>query len=111
MLKYLKEKWKISSNLQLIIIFIVFAITGTASAKLALPFLELLNIHASDFENIKFGNVLYFLIRIFIIFPIYQILLIVVAVFFFQFKFFWEFEKKILKRIGFGFLFKKKKRF
>ena len=108
MLKYLKEKWKISSNLQLIIIFIVFAITGTASAKLALPFLELLNIHASDFENIKFGNVIYFLIRIFIIFPIYQILLIVVAVFFFQFKFFWEFEKKFLRKIGFGFLFRKK---
>ena len=108
MLKYLKEKWNISSNFQLIVIFIVFAITGTTSAKLAVPLLELLNIYPSIFDNVKLGNVLYTLLRVLVIFPIYQILLIVVAVFFFQFKFFWEFEKKILKRIGFGFLFKKK---
>ena len=109
MLKYLKEKWNISSNYQLIVIFIVFAITGTASAKLAVPLLEFLNIYPSIFDNVKLGNLLYTLLRILVIFPIYQILLIVVGVFFFQFKFFWEFEKKILKRIGFGFLFKKKK--
>ena len=107
MFRYLKEKWNISSNFQLIVIFVVFAITGTTSAKLAVPFLEFINIYPSSFENIKLGNVLYVLLRILVIFPIYQILLIVVAVFFFQFKFFWEFEKKILKRVGFGFLFKK----
>ena len=107
MFRYLKEKWNISSNFQLIVIFVVFAITGTTSAKLAVPFLELINIYPSSFENIKLGNVLYVLLIILVIFPIYQILLIVVAVFFFQFKFFWEFEKKILKRVGFGFLFKK----
>jgi hypothetical protein len=80
---------------------------GTTSAKLAVPILELLNIYPSIFDNFKLGNIIYTFLRILIIFPIYQILLIVVAVFFFQFKFFWEFEKKILKRIGFGFLFKK----
>ena len=106
MLRYLKEKWNISSNFQLIVIFIVFGITGTISAKLAVPFLELLNIYPSNFDNFKLGNVIYVLLRILVIFPIYQILLIVVAVFFFQFKFFWEFEKRILKRLGFGFLFK-----
>jgi hypothetical protein len=47
-------------------------------------------------------------LRILIIFPIYQLLLIVVATVFFQFKFFWEFEKKILKRVGLKFLFEKK---
>ena len=108
MLKYLKKKWNISSNFQLTLIFIVFAITGTTSAKLAVPLLELINIYPSNFDDFKLGNILYTLLKILIIFPIYQILLIVVAVFFFQFKFFWEFEKKILKRIGFGFLFKKK---
>ena len=53
MLKYLKEKWNISSNFQLLIIFIVFAITGTTSAKLAVPLLELLNIYPSNFDNFK----------------------------------------------------------
>jgi hypothetical protein len=55
------------------------------------------------------GTLLYVLLRILIIFPIYQVLLIVIATLFFQFKFFWEFEKKILKKIGFSFLFKDKK--
>ena len=59
MLKYLKEKWNISSNFQLFIIFIVFAITGTTSAKLAVPLLELLNIYPSIFEGFfQYNNVL-----------------------------------------------------
>jgi len=37
------------------------------------------------------GKLIYTLLRILIIFPIYQILLILVATVFFQFKFFWEF--------------------
>ena len=108
MFKRIKEKWEISSNKQLVIIFIVFAITGSASAKLSTPFLEFLHIFPSDFNKFKFGAVAYNLMRILIIFPIYQILLIIIGAFFFQFNFFWKFEKKFLKRIGFGFLFKKK---
>jgi sterol desaturase/sphingolipid hydroxylase (fatty acid hydroxylase superfamily) len=108
MFKRLKKKWGIESDIQLTVIFIVFAITGSASAKLALPLLEFLGIQATDFEEIPLGMFLYFLLRILIIFPIYQLLLIVVATVFFQFKFFWEFEKKILKRVGLKFLFEKK---
>ncbi|MEL0272614.1 MAG: diacylglyceryl transferase, partial [Flavobacteriaceae bacterium] len=33
----LKEKWQITSNLQLAIIFIVFAITGSTASKIAAP--------------------------------------------------------------------------
>jgi hypothetical protein len=108
MIRYLKKKWGITSNTQLAVIFIVFSITGSASAKLATPLLEYLGVQPSDFIEIPLGKVFYTLLRIFIIFPIYQILLIVVATLFFQFKFFWEFEKKILKRIGLKFLFEKK---
>jgi sterol desaturase/sphingolipid hydroxylase (fatty acid hydroxylase superfamily) len=109
MIKYLKKKWGISSNTQLAVIFIVFAITGSASAKLAAPLLEFLGVQPSDFVEVPMGMVFYTLLRVLIIFPIYQILLIIVATLFFQFKFFWEFEKKILKKIGFSFLFKDKK--
>jgi sterol desaturase/sphingolipid hydroxylase (fatty acid hydroxylase superfamily) len=108
MIKYLKKKWGISSNTQLAVIFIVFAITGSASAKLAAPLLEFLGVQPSDFVEVPMGMVFYTLLRVLIIFPIYQILLIIVATLFFQFKFFWEFEKKILKRMGLKFLFKKK---
>ena len=108
MIKYLKKKWGIKSNTQLGIIFIVFAITGSASAKLATPVLEIFGIQPLFFADIPLGNVIYSLLRILVIFPIYQVLLIIVATIFFQFKFFWEFEKKILRRMGLKFLFKKK---
>lgn len=108
MIKRLKKKWGISSNVQLVVIFIVFAITGSASAKLATPFLNFLGVQPMDFVEVPFGKVLYTLLRILIVFPIYQILLIIVATAFFQFKFFWEFEKKILKRMGLKFLFENK---
>ncbi|MDA9596914.1 diacylglyceryl transferase [Flavobacteriaceae bacterium] len=108
MFKRLKKKWGIVSDIQLTVIFIVFAITGSASAKLALPLLEFLGIQGADFEEIPLGVLIYFLLRILIIFPIYQVLLILVATVFFQFKFFWEFEKKILKRVGLNFLLRRK---
>ena len=88
MIKYLKKKWGISSNTQLAVIFIVFAITGSASAKLAAPLLEFLGVQPSDFVEVPMGMVFYTLLRVLIIFPIYQILLIIVATLFFQFKFF-----------------------
>jgi sterol desaturase/sphingolipid hydroxylase (fatty acid hydroxylase superfamily) len=108
MFKRLKKKWGIETDTQLVIIFIVFAITGSASAKLALPLLNFVGIQPEGFEKVPLGIVLYYTIRILVIFPIYQILLIVVATLFFQFKFFWKFEKKVLKRIGLKFLFEKK---
>jgi hypothetical protein len=109
MIKYLKKKWGITSNVQLAVIFVVFAITGSVSAKLAAPVLEILGVESSDFVEVPLGMILYTLLRVLIIFPIYQILLIIVATIFFQFKFFWEFEKKILSRMGLKFLFQKKK--
>jgi sterol desaturase/sphingolipid hydroxylase (fatty acid hydroxylase superfamily) len=95
----LKKRWGIESNFQIIIIFIVFAITGSVSAKLAAPLTELIGITK--------GNVsgwVYWPIRILLIFPIYQVLLVFFGWLFGQFKFFWAFEKKMLKRLGLGFL-------
>ena len=37
MMKRLKERWGITSNFQIVIIFIVFAITGSTSAYLSGP--------------------------------------------------------------------------
>ncbi|MEK9740111.1 MAG: DUF6787 family protein [Flavobacteriaceae bacterium] len=99
MLKRLKEKWGIVSNKQLIIIFVVFGITGSLSVKLALPVLQYLNINPDTFETIPLGNVIYWVLRILIIFPVYQVLLLGIGTIFFQFRFFWEFEKKIMNRL------------
>jgi len=102
----LKNKWEIQSNSQLILIFIVFGITGSLSVRLAKPVLEFLNINDNFFEELFLGNLLYWTLRVVIVFPLYQILLLVIGTLFLQFKFFWNFEKKILRRIGFKRFFK-----
>ena len=95
-----KERWGIKSNLQLAIIFIVFAITGSTSAWLSKPFCIWLGILKEDLE-FWFTPV-----RLLIIFPIYQVLLVLIGFLFGQYKFFWAFEKKMFKRMGMGFMFK-----
>ena len=96
----LKQRWGITSNFQLVIIFLVFAITGSSSAWLSKPFCELLGITKEDFGG------WFTLIQLIIIFPIYQVLLVAIGTLFGQFRFFWNFEKKMLKSMGLGFLFK-----
>lgn len=93
-MKKLKKKWGIKSNIQLITIFIVFSITGSLSVLLGAPLLEIFNPKITD--NI----ILYIILRIILIFPIYQILILLVGWLFGQFKFFWSFEKKVLEAIG-----------
>lgn len=95
-----KKRWGITSNYRLAIIFIVFAITGSASAWLSKPVCSWLGITKESFH-------FWFLpARLLLIFPIYQLLLVSIGFLFGQFQFFWAFEKKMLKRMGFGFLFK-----
>lgn len=101
MFNRLKHKWGVDSNYQLFIIFVVFGITGSLSVKLALPLLEFFSIDKEMFQSVFLGSFWYWTLRILIVFPVYQVLLLVVGTLFFQFRFFWNFEKKILKRIGF----------
>ncbi|WP_394972127.1 DUF6787 family protein [uncultured Croceitalea sp.] len=101
----LKKRWGIESNFQIIIIFIVFAITGSSSVYVAKPFLELINLERMAFPEQWWGGTLYWILRILLIFPFYQILLVIYGWLFGQFKFFWAFEKKMLKRLGLGSFF------
>jgi len=99
-MKKLKDRWGIDSNWQLFIIFLVFAVTGSSSAKLAGPLCELLNITK---DNTHWS--IYWTLRILLIFPIYQVLLVSFGWIFGQFQFFWAFEKKMLSRLGLSKLF------
>ena len=96
----LKQRWGVESNFQLTVIFIVFAITGSASAMVSKPICLWLGITKEDF------GFLFTPIRLILIFPLYQVLLVSIGFLFGQFAFFWKFEKKILRKIGLGFLFK-----
>ena len=95
----LKKRWNISSNWQLVSILIVFAITGFSSLQLAKPFLSLIGI-PETFQP----HWLYRILRLVLIFPIYQVLLVFVGFIFGQFSFFWNFEKKMLERLKLGFI-------
>jgi hypothetical protein len=95
-MKKLKERWGVTSNLQLVIIFIVFAITGSAAAFLSKPFTNFIGLTEANLSW------LYFPIRLLVIFPIYQILLVILGFLFGQFEFFWNFEKKMLHRLKLG---------
>ncbi|WP_378188215.1 DUF6787 family protein [Aquimarina sp. W85] len=99
--KKLEDKWEVSYRWELIAIFIVFAITGSTSAKISDPILSLLGL-----SNENTATYIYWPLRIILIFPIYQILLIVMGWLFGQFSFFWQFEKKMLSRLGFSKFFK-----
>ncbi|MBF4984556.1 prolipoprotein diacylglyceryl transferase [Nonlabens mediterrranea] len=89
------QKWKVQNRWEMIAIFIVFAITGSASARLSAPLLELIGLDKSSMSGWFFWP-----LRLLIIFPIYQVLLVVMGWLFGQFEFFWAFEKKMLTRFG-----------
>ena len=95
-MKRLKEKWGITSNFQFIIILIVFSVTGSLAVWVAKPILELVGLDKSAVTPCVFWP-----IRIAIIFPIYQVMIVFIGALFGQFKFFWAFEKKMLVRLGF----------
>ena len=94
MFQKLKERWGVRSNVQLFIIFVVFAITGSMSVKLGQPLLNYFDISPE-----RFGKPLYYFFRVLLVFPLYQILLLFFGTLFFQFKFFWAFEKKMLRNM------------
>lgn len=93
MIERLKVKWGIESNFQIIIILIVFAITGSLALKVAGPVLEYFNVTQENFSSFW-----YWTLRIILILPIYQVLLMIVGTLLGQFKFFWKFQKKTIGR-------------
>jgi hypothetical protein len=97
----LKKRWEISSNWALLAIFIVFAINGSFAAWVAKPVTSLIGL-SQETTN----GWIYWPLRILIVFPIYQLTLPLVGWLFGQFKFFWNFEKKMLSRMGFKRFFK-----
>jgi hypothetical protein len=89
----LKKRWGITSNWQFYVIFTVFALTGSASAFLSKPVTNYIGLTKDSL------GYFYLPVRLLLIFPIYQLLLVFIGYLFGQFSFFWTFEKKLLRRI------------
>ncbi|MFV0541572.1 MAG: DUF6787 family protein [Aestuariibaculum sp.] len=92
--KKLEHKWVLQYRWEMIRVFIVFAVTGSTSAYIGRPILQFWGI-----ENLN--PFIYWVLFIIVGLIFYQILLVSFGWLFGQFKFFWEFEKKMLGRMGF----------
>ena len=86
---------KIESFFQFVLVMIVFAITGSLSLIVTVSLFEVLNLNVNSFSPLVFWP-----LRIIFIFFVYQVLLLIIAIPFGQFRYFWQFEKKILSRFG-----------
>ena len=89
----IKKIFKVDTYFQLVIIFIVFAITGSLTLVCANYLINLLEI--GWIANSSFFSLV---LKIFVTLPIYQILLLSIGSIFGQFRYFYNLEKKILKR-------------
>jgi hypothetical protein len=93
--KKLEKKWILDYKWEMIRVFMVFAVTGSSSLFVGRPVIKLLGITK---ENLN--PLLYWILFIIIGLIFYQILLVSFGWLFGEFKFFWEFEKKMLRRFG-----------
>lgn len=91
-LEKLRERWKLKSIRQVIVVLIVFACTGFTVVYLKQPVLRFLG---GDPPFTATATVLYYVF----ILPVYNIILLAYGFLFGQFAFFWEFEKKFVKRL------------
>ena len=87
-LEKLKTKWGITSNFQMAVVFIVFAITGSSSLWVAKPVLTMIGITDEMNPWIRVP------LRIVLILPVYQVMLLIIGAAFGQFTFFLNLQKK-----------------
>lgn len=87
----LKNRWKLKSATQVVIVLIVFACTGFTILFIKKP---LLNWLAGEQGNTTFASVLYYIF----ILPLYNVVLLIYGFIFGQFRFFWDFEKRFMER-------------
>ncbi len=99
MLGKLKQRWNIKSNFQVIIILVVFAITGSTTVYLKKLIFDWVGINA---ETPLVAKVIFYIV---VILAVYNVLLLIIGFLFGQFRFFREFEKKFFSRL----LFRKKR--
>ena len=85
----LKKAFKVKSSYQLVVVFIVFGITGSLSLFVSDYILDFLNLDS-------------FILSLLLLLMIYQLLLIIIGTLFGEFTYFWAMEKKIISRFGFN---------
>lgn len=93
-LEKLKEKWKLKNLFQVIMILLVFSLTGMSVVFIRPVIFAWVGF---DHETPMITKTITYLL---LIFPLYQILILVYGTLLGQFSFFWEKEKKLFKAMS-----------
>lgn len=93
-LERLKSKWQLNSLLQVVLVLIVFALTGFTILFIKKPIFDFLGV---SMERGGFWKTVLYLL---LVLPLYQVILLIWGFVFGQFRFFWEKEVQFLKRIS-----------
>ncbi len=96
----LYHRWGVKYRWELIAIFLAFAVTGSTAGRLSNPLMEFVGLG----KDVTSGWI-YWPVRILLIFPIYQVLLVIFGWIFGQYAFFKAFAIKMVSRMGLGFIF------
>ncbi len=91
-LERMKKKWGLTSVFQVVIILVVFALTGMTVVWIRPIIFQVLGITNANgwLKTISY---------LVLVFPLYQVLLLAYGFVFGQFSFFWEKEKKLVNAV------------
>lgn len=92
---FLRRMLKVETNFQFVVVFIVFGITGLGAVYVAKPCMELVGIQRENMHGLVFWP-----IRILFMTIAYQIMLVVFGTLAGQRRYFWNMEKRVLRRFG-----------
>ncbi len=92
-LEKLKVRWGVKNNWQVLVIFLVFALTGFSAMYVKVPIYAFLGITPETPLLTRIG------VWLATVFPAYQVLLLFYGFLLGQFTFFWNFEKRMFGRI------------
>ena len=93
-MKKIRNFFKVESNYQLLIVNIVFAITGVTSLYFADYILDIFLINQNNYNSF-----FYWVGRILVLLPLYQILLVLFGTLFGQSSYFMAMQKKTVQRV------------
>jgi Na+-driven multidrug efflux pump len=87
----LRNRWKLDSAWQVLVVLLVFACTGFTILFIKKP---ILNFLAGEQGNTTLASILYYIF----ILPLYNVILLAYGFIFGQFRFFWDFERRFVER-------------
>lgn len=95
LLQKLMQKWQLKNMFQVIMVLLVFSLTGSTVVLLRQVLFDFLGFTQQTPFWLKTIAYLIF------IFPAYQLLILIYGFMLGQFSFFWKKERKLLQRMGF----------